>query len=89
MTESNEEEASEEGSGAEESHESANDTDSNRDESRNSDSENTTIIQSKIPCEHCERSNVHETTILRCHKCSWHDTTCNFNIPLKNKKNGK
>ena len=93
-TNSDEEEASEEGSGAEESHESENDTDSNSDESTNSDSENTTIIQSKIPCEHCERSNVYETTILRRPKCSWHDThlicpICDFNIPLKTKKNGK
>ena len=91
-TDSNEEEASEEGSGAEESHESEND--SNSDESTNGDSENTTNIQSKIPCEQCEGSNVYETTILRCPKCSWHDTylicpICDYNVPLKTKKHWK
>ena len=92
-TDSNEEEASEEVGGAEESQESENDTDSGSGESANSDSENTTIIQSNIPCEHFEGSNVYET-ILRCSKCSWHDThsicpICDFNIPLKMKKNGR
>ena len=92
-TDNNEEEASEEASGAEESDKRENDSENDIDESTNRDSENMTIMQSKISCERCEKSNVYKTTILQCPKCSWHDSylicpICDYEIPLKLKKAG-
>ena len=84
--------ASENGSEAEEPQDSENDTESGGEESESGGFENTNMTQCKTEhhCEHCENSNVYETLIMKCPKCSWHDNykicpICEYQIPLERK----
>ena len=84
--------ASENGSEAEEPQDSENDTESGGEESESGGFENTSMTQCKTEhyCEHCENSNVYETLIMKCPKCSWHDNykicpICEHQIPLERK----
>ena len=83
--------ASENGSEAEEAQDSEN-TESVGEESESGGFENTSMTQCKTEhhCEHCENSNVYETLIMKCPKCSWHDNykicpICEHQIPLERK----
>ena len=71
--------ASENGSEAEDTQESDNDTENDSEETKSNSHETSTIFHSENPCEHCENSNVHGTLIMKCPKCSWHDS---YNICL-------
>ena len=68
-----EEIASVNGSEAEDTQES-DDTENDSEETESNSSETTTTFHSENPCEHCENSNVWRTLIMKCPKCSWHDS---------------
>ena len=81
-----EEVASENGSEAEDTQESDNDTENDSEETESNSHKTSTTFHSKNPCEHCENSNVYGTLIMKCPKCSWHDSynicpTCDKQIP--------
>ena len=69
-----EEIASANGSEAEDTQESNNDNENDREETKSNSPETSTTFHSENPCEHCENSNVYGTLIMKCSKCSWHDS---------------
>ena len=78
--------ASDNGVEAEGTQESDNDTENDSQETESSNPEKSTAFDSKSPCEHCEKSNVHGTLIMKCPKCFWHDyykicPICDHQIP--------
>ena len=78
--------ASENGSEAEETQESDNDTENDSEETGSNSHETSTTFHSENSCEHCENSNVYGTLIMKCSKCSWHDSykicsICDNQIP--------
>ena len=60
------------------SKESDKDTENYSQETESSSPETSTTFHSENPFEHCENSNVCGTLIMKCRKCSWHDTTTKF-----------
>ena len=61
-------------------------TENNSQETVSNNSETSTAFHSKIPCEHCENSNVYRTFFMKYPKCFWHDyykicPICNHQIP--------
>ena len=65
---------------------SDNDTENDSEETESNSHETSTTFHFENPCKHCDNSNVYRTLIMKCPKCSWHDSSmicpiCDYQIP--------